>query len=474
MAAGARFGAGVPSRGGVERAHRYGTSGQVLGLYLRLLPPEFFTQVRDKHQLRRQNNRIYTDAVVMWLMIQQRLSGGSMESAVLELLRTLPAAFWPQPCVRLQATLRDNHGALSANTASYNQARQELPLTVVEESADRSFLQLMEGFDRPETAMRAAFVIDGSTMRAPDSDDLREQYPPARNQKGLSHWPLMRIVVAHDLYSGLAMRPEWGAANGDHAVSEQRLLERAVERLPAGSLVMGDANFGVFSVAYAATQRRHPVLLRLTMARARALAKAAKLVPQDGIDRCMRWKPSVGDRRSHPELPADAEVEGRLMVRQVQPSNGAKPFLLALFTTLEENADSVIELYGHRWSIETDLRSLKTTLRLHQLTATTTAMVSKEIDLAMMAYNLVRAVIGVAAQKAGLKPRQFSFTRVLHVINAFTPMITAASNKHEGQQRFDQMMHHVNQAKLPRRRKKRPSYPRAVWAKPQTYPKRKK
>jgi hypothetical protein len=187
----------------------------------------------------------------------------------------------------------------------------------------------------------------------------------------------------------------------------------------------------------------------------------------------MRWEPSPNERRKHPELPADAGVEGRVIVRQVQPSNGETPFLLALFTTLEDEADSVIDFYGHRWNIETDLRSLKTTLKLDQLSSTTPEMVAKEIDVGMIAYNLVRAVTCVAAQKAGLKPRQFSFTRVRNVINAFAPMIAAARDEREAQRLTDDMMFYVHQAKLPRRHKKRPTYPRAVWHKPQTYPKRK-
>ena len=468
MPSGAPSGSDVPWL--EELAPRLGAvPTDVLSLYLRLLPAEFFAQVWEKDKLRRQNNRVYTDRVVMWLMILQRLSVGTMETAVLELLRTLPAEFWPQPCKRLQARSGDSKAKLSSNTGSYNQARQELPLTIVEQSGDRAFLQLMEQFGRPATKWDA-FFVDGTTMRMPRSEPLRAQYPPARNQKGESHWPLLRIVVAHDLYSGLAMRPQSGPASGDHAVSEQSLLEQAIDRLPAGCVVVADANFGVFSVAYAATQRGHPVVLRLTMSRAKALAKAAL---RDGMDLRIRWEPSSHERRNHAQLPADAYVEGRLIVRQVQPSNGAIPFLLALFTTLKDDADSVIELYGYRWNIETDLRSLKATLRLDQLNSTTPHMVAKEIDVGMLAYNLVRAVTCVAAQKAGLKPRQFSFTRVRNVVNAYAPMIAAANDRRQAQQLFEDMMYYVNQAKLPRRRKKRPSYPRAAWQKPQTYPKRK-
>jgi putative transposase len=444
--------------------------GDLLSLYLRLLPREFFAQVREHEQLPRPNNRIYTDAVVIWLMILQRLAGdGTMETAVLELLRSLPPEFWPRPCKRLKARAEGCNTKLSSNTGSYNQARQELPLTIMEQCGDRAFLQLIEQA-RPATATREAFFMDGSSMRMPHSTELCAMYPPGSNQNGESHWPLLRIVVAHDLYSGLAMRPQWGPMYGEHAISEQSLLEQAIDRLPKGCVVVGDANFGVFSVGYAATQRSHPVVLRLTMERSRYLAKEEL---RDGMDRSMRWEPSPYERQKHPDLPGDAGVNGRLIVRQVQPSNGAAPFLLAVFTTLEDEADSVIELYGYRWNIETDLRSLKVMLGLQQLHSTTPEMVAKEIDVAMLAYNLVRAVTGVAAQKAGLNPRQFSFTRVRNVINAFAPLIATARDARQAQQLFDDMMYYVNQARLPRRRKKRPTYPRAVWSKTQNFPKRK-
>jgi hypothetical protein len=443
-------------------------SAGVLSLYLRLLPIEFFVQLREQQKLRRQNNRVYTDAVVIWLMIVQRLCVGSMEMAVLELVRTLPPEFWPRRCKRLNQSTPGAETRLSSNTGSYNQARQELPLTIVEQCMDRTFLHLIEQATST-TGKRNAFFLDGSSLRLPYSQKLADQYPPASNQKGSTHWPLIRILVAHDLYTGLAMRPEWGPINGKQAVSEQSLLERAIDRLPRNSVLAGDANFGVFSVVYTASHRAHPVVVRLTTQRARALIKEPL---GDGIDQKICWKPSKNDRGKHPYLPDDAAVEGRLIVQQVQPSNGDAPFLLALFTTLEDSAGQVIEFYGRRWNIETDLRSLKTMLGLDQLDSTTPAMVAKEIDVAMIAYNLVRAVTCAAAEKAGLQPRQFSFTRVRNVINAFAPKIAAARDAREAQQWADTMMYYIHQAQLPRRRKRRPTYPRAVWHKPQPFPKR--
>ena len=63
--------------------------------------------------------------------------------------------------------------------------------------------------------------------------------------------------------------------------------------------------------------------------------------------------------------------------------------------------------------METDLRSLKTTIRLHNLTAKSNAMMEKELLIAITAYNIVRAVMGWAAQQAGSSTRSLSFSQEL-------------------------------------------------------------
>jgi hypothetical protein len=406
----------------------------------------------------------------MWLLILQRLYGGaSLETAVLELLRTLPASFWPRPCKRVRDWLERGQQP-SSNTGAYNQARQQLPLSVVQQSSDRIFDQLVTAANQTPSAQTArAFLLDGSSMHTAHSPALCDRYPPGSNQNGEGHWPLLRVVVAHDLRTGLAMRPEWGPMNGPNAVSEQALLEQAMVRLPSGSTLLGDANFGVFSFAYTATRLGYPVLLRLTMDRARRLAGGAV---QDGIDRELVWRPSPRDRKSHPELLPDACVRGRLIVRQVQPDDGSDPFLLALFTTLPGSTRELLELYGQRWAIETDLRTLKRTLRLDQLYSFTPDMVAKEIEMGITAYNLVRALTVLASKQSGIQPRGYGFTKVLRIVQTFGPIMANAPNDQAAKRAFDQVMKLVQQSKLPRRTKKRPSYPRAVWKNRAKFPAR--
>jgi hypothetical protein len=435
----------------------------VLSLYRRLLPNQFFDELRQCGKLS-ENNRVYTAAVVMWLMIAQRLQGqSSLAEGVVELLRGLPESFWPKPCKRLQRATADPGSKLSCNTGSYSNARQTLPGPVVEQAFDRVFTQLSSEIKAEEKSR--VFFLDGTSLQMPGTEELRKRYPPGWNQHGRSHWPRLRMLVAHDLFTGLAARAEWGAMSGEEAVSEQGLLQKMLSRLPRGATLLGDANFGVFSVAYAATQHGHPVILRLTKVRAEHLLGGPL---QDGVERRIRWEPTREDRRHAPQLAAEARVEGTVSVRQVQPSNGKEPVLLALFTTHASDSEQRVEWYGKRWDIETDLRSLKSTLELGKLTSTSSERIAKEIHLGLLTYNLVRAVIYQVAQQSGRAPRSFSFQRAMYVVQGFAPRLAAARNEQEACQVWHAIAYYVEQAKLsPRKRK---AYPREVWPQPFKYP----
>jgi len=182
------------------------------------------------------------------------------------------------------------------------------------------------------------------------------------------------------------------------------------------------------------------------------------------------WQPSKWDRQAHPELPEQAAVKGRLIVY----ANPTRPNeLLYLFTTLELPATEIVDIYGLRWNVETDLRSLKRTVGLHQLSSKSVDMVEKELLLAIAAYNLVRAVMCLAARRANAAPRQLSFSFVQTVVEAALPGLDHAATEAEYQQRLDRMLRHAARGKLPNRPRQR-SYPREVWGQGGHFPTRKR
>lgn len=402
--------------------------------------------------------------VVIWLMIFQRLdANGSLSAAVRHLLtgpaRTLVRGSESGPAL-----------PLSANTSAYSQARCKLPLAVAKQVSQLLFESLQEqpkilpGLDRP------VFLLDGSTILLAHSPGLAKTYPAQRNQHGASHWPTMRVLVAHDVVSGLAAPPCWGPVNGIGAVSEQGLAKDIMCRLPAECGIMGDRNFGVLSMAWHATEGNHPCLFRLTEVRARKL-NGGGVAPPAKTDKGIHWSPSREDLRSNPEIPATASIAGRLLAFKVCDASG-KLQKLYFFTTFTLPPEQILRAYGYRWNIETDLRSLKREVRLHMLDVRTPDMAAKELVLSVAAYNLTRAAMNVAGSALGLDPRQFSFSRAQDTLNAYLPLFANATSDQQRQQLMQEMLRVFSQSKLPRHRK-RSSYPREIWPRPCSFPKRK-
>lgn len=434
-------------------------SFQLLRLFQKVAPAWFFRELSQRHGYGFREG-VYSAPVVVWLMIWQRLQGSRSLAAAVQYLLHGGAGDLVNDCKRWT---EEN---VSAATGSYCQARQRLPKLIAGEVMERMVEQLRAEMQEGWTGLkRPVLVIDGSSLQLQHAPELVKEFCPGHNQHGDNHWPVMRIVVFHDVYSGLALRPSWGAMYGAEAVSEQALAEQALERLPADAVVLVDGNFGIFVYAHRVQQSGRGMISRLTQARARKIL-GDKLV--EGTDRRVVWRASRWDRNAHAQLPEQAMVEGRLIVC----ANPSRPNeLLYLFATLDLPVEEILGIYQLRWNVETDLRSLKRTVGLHQLSSKSLDMVEKELLLAVAAYNLVRAVMCLAARRVGLTPRRLSFSFVQTVVEAALPGLDQAGSEAEYQQRLDRMLRYAAQGKLPNRSRVR-SYPRQVWGQGGRFPKR--
>jgi len=434
----------------------------VLCLFERIAPESWFKNLIPTTGCGSRRG-IYSFAVVIWLMIVQRMQAkGTLGSALQQLLQNRPMNLLPS-CKRV----RDNR--ISPHVGGYCQARQKMPTPIASKVSDYVLAQLQAALPVcPAGSQQPVFLLDGSSLELEHTAELAAAYPPAENQYGKTHWPILRIAVAHNLANGLASRPSWGAMYGSHAVSEQALAEDLMDRLPKGAVVVGDRNFGVFSIAHAATEKGLGVLLRLTEDRFKKLWGGGSV--ECGQERTITWRPSQWDRKAHPGLPAEAAVKGRVLVAQMQ--SGSETEFLYLFTTLSIAAAEVLEIYRCRWYVETDLRSLKTTIRLQHLTAKSKAMMEKELLIAITAYNIVRAVMGWAAQQSGSAPRSLSFSQVQDVVEAALPVLAAAQSPQEYALAFRRMLDTAAHFRLPTRSHRR-AFPRLVWGHCRSFPKHK-
>ena len=428
----------------------HGCADATLSLYVSLVPPGYLEELRRGYA-KAGGWGLFTPSLTVWLMIRSRLLGGSsLEHGWQEC--SLEEARFLSP-----KSVRASRDSLSSHPTGFARARKAIPLPLVEAAADHLFGECRSSL---EAEPLPSFLLDGSTLTPAVTSSLLEAYPAAPTQFGTSRWPKIRIVVAHDLRTGLAVRPEWGPQFGEHAVGEQELAHRLRARLPKECHILADRNFGVFQMVWLF---RKNLLFRLTAVRAGALLGKGKSLERDWDER-VSWRPSQVERKAHPEYPEDAAVEGRVIVRHLMVQGKKKPVQVCYFTDdLGSSAQEIVQRYPLRWNIETDLRSLKKVVGLEVLRAKTPDVVAKEIILAVAAFNIARTLMGLAAAQAGIDPRRIGFTRAMGTLEIY------AKRGLKGPEDLERMLKDMAALPLPiRTGRKAP--PRTVWKKSATYP----
>jgi len=424
----------------------------ILNLFIELLPPERWKELEgDKRP------QIFSLQVVAAMMLLQRLDAQGTQA---EVVRQLAAG-------RLDHLLPDSKRArekmISDNTGRYATACRQFAPELMEQVCAEMLTELGKRIQPAKAGERAVLLVDGSSVSLAHDPELLPHYPPSRNQCGEAHWGMVRVLVLHDVRTGIALHPQWGPMYGSETVSEQELAERALEKAPPGCVILADANFGIFSFAYRVVQGQRQVLLRLTGQRAQALG-ASQLLPYGEEKFC--WRPTRKDREKNPGLPQEAKIAGRLMA--VRQKGFRHP--LYLFTTLSEEMVEVITLYRLRWNVELDLRSLKRTLGLFHLRGKSKEAIEKELLVAMVAYGLVRVIMAAAARRRGLEPRRLSFTAACSLLNLMIGKL-CCGDRAQREQEFERLLRLMAQAKLPNRSQPR-SFERAVWGFRQSFPPR--
>lgn len=402
--------------------------------------------------------RLYPPLVVLWGFVFQRLQADhSCDGFVSTYLCPQQPAAWRQG-------LPQGRQAPSENTGGYCKARRRLPLSVAQGALRHTAeaLQAEWGQDGLWWGWRV-ILMDGSTLRLEAEAELLEHYGTATNQHGACHWPILRLVAGFDLFGGGL----WGVAEGAYRRSEHSLAVELIDQLDADCLYVGDRNFGVYHILQVVRAAHSQALLRLKVTQARRLGGRAL---RQGCDLQVIWSPSPHDE-VEPDRPTPA-IRGRLIYVRLQ-KDGFRPIDLYLFTTLTDPqwypAAELVALYGQRWQVELDLRHVKTTLDMEQLQGQSVDLVRKELLLGLLAYNLIRGLMGRAALRAGRDPLQLSFAACLRRIVTTLGRLPVQASPNQIEHFLQGLLDRLGRCVLPHRKLER-FEPREVWGKPRVYP----
>jgi hypothetical protein len=404
--------------------------------------------------------RLWVPLITLWYLIWQWLQPKhTLEAVVTDARRGGADGL----CAKSKPLSR---GLKSTATTAYSDARQRLPLDWVCQCFRRlaaAVLTLADWRDRDLPVE----LLDGSTKRLRPHGDIAQQFPAHRTRRRQAYWCVARVVVSFCAATGIATAARMASIH----VSEQALAVELMLEAAQRVLYIGDRNFGVWRVVRAAVQGGGHALVRLTQVRARHLL-GRKHLPAF-VDQTVVWSASPHDQID-PDLSPES-VEGRLIVIQAH-RRGYRPQPLYLFTTLTDvqayPPQRLLELYGWRWQVELNFRTVKSTMGMDQSEAKSADMARKEFYAGLMAYNLVRGLMAAAAAESGCRPVELSFSKV-HVLLAsvLTELFMASLSGPVRNRRLLWLLAEASAAKLPRRRKARQNEPRAQYYEPQVFPK---
>ena len=319
----------------------------------------------------------------------------------------------------------------SPNTASYCNARARAPTAVLRSLAKRTAQQLQAGLsDGWKWNGRNVFIADGSHVSMPDTRENQVSYPqPEAQQPGIG-FPLARLAVLLSLATGachdLAIAPYAGKGTG-----ETTLLRQMYGTLEPGDVVLADALFDDYFLACELRQRGLDLVARAQYRR--VSTQTAERRPDGDVivwQRPNKPHGMAGEQyRTYPKT---------LRMRQVsvdaRDTNNRVEQFKVITTILDASIDGgqIGDLYERRWDGEVDLRSIKSTMKMDVLRCKTPEMVRKEIWAHLLAYNLLRTVMAVAAAESGTEPREISFKGAKQAVTAFAPKIEAARPENRG------------------------------------------
>jgi hypothetical protein len=402
--------------------------------------------------------RAWCPHITLWYLIWQWLAPLHTQAAVVADARRGGADALSRGTTPLSAKLRSNA------TTAFSKARRRLPLDWVITQFER-LAQALAALSVVPAALPVR-LLDGSTLRLRPHGDIPKHFPPHRTRRKRNYWCVARTVVAFCADSAVALAAQIGSLRQ----SEQALAVRLILEAAARALYVGDRNFGVWRVVRACVQGGGHALVRLTGVRAGKLAAGRRLRP--GLDLAVQWSASAHDQVDR-GLRREA-VAGRLVVLRVQ-RRGWRPQTLLLFTTLTDASSApptwLVQQYGRRWQVEVNLRWVKATLGLDQLEVKSADLARKEFYAGLMAYNLVRGLMGVAARAGGVAVGGLSFTTARTILcGALGFLWLRWVSSRQRWAELERVCAEVGRARLPRRPKARPAEPRAQYHVPQVFP----
>jgi hypothetical protein len=324
--------------------------------------------------------------------------------------------------------------------SAYCQARLRLPLDVLQSLLKGVCQALQPLLDEGRWLGHRVFHVDGSAFSMPDTPELQQKFGQPGMQKPGCGFPVAHLLALFHASTGVLLKV-LAAPLRTHDMAQVAMLH---PELQAGDVLVGDRAFCSFAHLALLVQRRLHGVFRLHQ---RMIVDFTPERPYNKPDQkrakglpSSRWWCSLGFKdqlvqwykpKGHPDWMTAAQyaqLPETLYVRELRywvAEPGFRTKEVTLVTTLVDvsvyAAEALAQLYRQRWQVETNLKHIKQTMKMNVLRCTTEQGVLKELTVFALVYNLVRVVMGVAAERQGVAVERISFVDALRWLRDAKP-----------------------------------------------------
>jgi hypothetical protein len=419
-------------------------------LFNRFLPPALLAQADEGPNSR---ERVFTVRRTFFGFLYQVLNP---DCACREVVRQIQAVF----------ALQDG-GPVDEATGAYCQARARLPWDILPRLRCAAAAQAEKA--RQLWRGLCVKVVDGTSTSLPDSPANQRAYPqPGAQQPGCG-FPLLKLVGVFSLATGVLL----DYAKGNKHQHELGLLQRLLHQFKPGDLMLADRGFSTFTLLALLLSRGVHSLFRLHHARPADLRKGKRLGKND---RLFVWrKPWLWQRPRYLPKAIWKAIPEQLPVRVLRFSlhvPGFRVRSVTLVTTLLDPekypAEELAFLYAQRWQIELWFRDIKTSMGMEVLRCKSPKLVHKELEMFLIAYNLIRCLMARASLRFQVGMGCLSFKGTVDSVRQFAAAIAQARSRKKQRQLLEKLLEVVARDQLPERSGRHE--PRAVKRRPKPYP----
>jgi hypothetical protein len=230
------------------------------------------------------------------------------------------------------------------------------------------------------------WAVDGSTIPLPKTASLKETFGGASNQHSSESGSVTaRICLIYDVLNGIAIK---GHLHSYHSSEDDACIESLDEMDFQDKVLILDRGYVSYWMIYLLNEKGIKFVMRVKQGENKTVKEFMK---SHRVDKTAMWHPSYRSRNKLAKMNRQVSRKTDLKIRMVKVilSTGETEVLVTnLYDSKAYTPQSMKEVYGLRWGIETGYGHLKEKLQLAQFSGIRQVCIEQDFAASLLLFNI--------------------------------------------------------------------------------------